>query len=159
MRDLLRLLLRSMGVKTVHEAENGAMALKLLKERAIDIAICDLLMAEVDGNAFTREVRQSAAGSQRYLPIIMVTGHSERKVIESARDAGVTEFLRKPITARSLYLRLVEVVERPRPFIQCATYFGPDRRRKKCDDPSVYGSRRAEDRGEASEIVFLAEDA
>jgi DNA-binding response OmpR family regulator len=60
----------------------------------------------------------------------MVTGHSERHYIEQARDAGVTEFLSKPITARALYLRIMEVIERPRQFVRAPTFAGPDRRRK-----------------------------
>ena len=47
-----------------------------------------------------------------------------------ARDAGVNEFLAKPVTARSLIHRINLVIEHPRPFIRCSTYFGPDRRRR-----------------------------
>ena len=46
-----------------------------------------------------------------------------------ARDAGVTEFLAKPISAKGLYQRILNVVANPRPFIKTKTYFGPDRRR------------------------------
>jgi hypothetical protein len=49
-------------------------------------------------------------------------------VIE-ARDAGVTEFLAKPVAAKSLYERILSVVLAPRPFIKTRDYFGPDRRR------------------------------
>jgi hypothetical protein len=47
----------------------------------------------------------------------------------TARDAGVTEFLAKPISAKALYQRILNVVASPRPFIRTKTYFGPDRRR------------------------------
>ncbi len=47
----------------------------------------------------------------------------------AARDAGVTEFLTKPISPKALYQRIVSVVTNPRPFIKTKTYFGPDRRR------------------------------
>jgi DNA-binding response OmpR family regulator len=59
----------------------------------------------------------------------MLTGHSEKRRVTAARDAGVTEFLAKPISAKGLYERIVNVVASPRPFIKTATYFGPDRRR------------------------------
>lgn len=64
-----------------------------------------------------------------YLPVIMITGHSERSRVIEARDAGVNEFVVKPLTARALLSRLDSVIMRPRPFIRCRTYFGPDRRR------------------------------
>ena len=78
----------------------------------------------------------------------MVTGHTERARVEAARDAGVTEFLAKPITTQNLLTRLIEVVERPRPFIRCEGYFGPDRRRHKTEDyaGSVAPARRRQRR-------------
>jgi two-component system, chemotaxis family, chemotaxis protein CheY len=63
------------------------------------------------------------------VPIIMLTGHSEKKRVTAARDAGVTEFLAKPISAKSLYERVLNIVVNPRPFIRAKGYFGPDRRR------------------------------
>jgi hypothetical protein len=43
---------------------------------------------------------------------------------------GVTEFLVKPISARNLYLRILETIDNARPFIRSQAYFGPDRRRR-----------------------------
>ena len=59
----------------------------------------------------------------------MLTGHSEKRRVTIARDAGVTEFLAKPISAKGLYQRILNVVVSPRPFIKTKSYFGPDRRR------------------------------
>jgi len=63
------------------------------------------------------------------VPIIMLTGHSEKRRVIEARDTGVTEFLAKPISAKALYQRVLNVVANPRPFIKTKTYFGPCRRR------------------------------
>jgi response regulator RpfG family c-di-GMP phosphodiesterase len=60
----------------------------------------------------------------------MVTGHAERPLLERARDAGVHEFLAKPVSASMLYARLQRVIENPPPFVRSDTYFGPDRRRR-----------------------------
>jgi len=79
------------------------------------------------------------------LPVIMVSGHTERARIVAARDAGVNEFIAKPITARNLFLRIAQVVERPRPFVRASSYFGPDRRRQN-DAFHVGPWRRQEDR-------------
>ena len=104
-----------------------------LREQKPDFVLTDLSMKPVDGIEFTRKVRLGRDSPNPYLPIIMVTGHTERARVEAARDAGVTEFLAKPITTQSLLTRLIEVVERPRPFIRCESYFGPDRRRHKME--------------------------
>ena len=56
--------------------------------------------------------------------------HGEKNVIK-ARNAGVTEFLAKPFSAKALYGRILNIVANPRPFIKSKHYFGPDRRRTK----------------------------
>jgi CheY-like chemotaxis protein len=144
MRTLLRSLLTALGVKHVYEASNGADAFVILRDKSPDMILTDLSMKPVDGIAFTREVRLSHDSPNAYVPIIMITGHTERLKVEAARDAGVTEFLAKPITAQGLFLRIVEIIERPRPYVRCAGYFGPDRRRRK-DETFTGPWRRHED--------------
>jgi two-component system, chemotaxis family, chemotaxis protein CheY len=85
-------------------------------------------------------IRQPGANANPYVPIIMLTGHSEKKRVMSARDAGITEFLAKPISAKALYQRILNVVANPRPFIKTKNYFGPDRRRNV--NPNYVGPER-----------------
>jgi len=93
-----------------------------------------------DGLELTQMIRQPGANSNPYVPIIMLTGHSEKKRVIAARDAGVTEFLAKPISAKGLYQRVLNVVANPRPFIRTKNYFGPDRRRNA--NPNYAGPER-----------------
>jgi CheY-like chemotaxis protein len=130
MRTLLRALLNSVGIREIVEANNGASALDVLRERKCDLILSDLAMKPMDGLEFSRKVRNGDRISNPFTPIIMITGHTEKHRVEAARDAGVTEFLAKPITAHSLFSRIAEIVERPRAFVRCDSYFGPDRRRK-----------------------------
>jgi CheY-like chemotaxis protein len=134
MRTLLRSLLNALGIATVYEAADGEVAFTLLRDKQPDLVLSDLSMKPMDGIAFAREVRNSKSSPNPYIPIIMVTGHTERHRIEAARDAGVTEVLAKPITAGNLFQRIGEIVDRPRPFVKCANYFGPDRRRHVTED-------------------------
>ncbi len=134
MRALLRALLNSVGIKDVAEAAHGDGALRLLNERKSDLVLSDLAMKPMDGLEFTRQVRNSELSTNPFVPIIMITGHTEKHRVEAARDAGVTEFLAKPITAANLYARIAEIVERPRAFVRCENYFGPDRRRRAGED-------------------------
>jgi two-component system, chemotaxis family, chemotaxis protein CheY len=130
MRSLLRSLLNSVGIRDVVEASSGGSALTLLLEKKCDLVLSDLAMKPMDGLEFTRYVRNDDHSPNPFVPIIMITGHTEKHRVEAARDAGVTEFLAKPITAHSLFSRLAEIVERPRAFVRTEAYFGPDRRRK-----------------------------
>lgn len=129
MRRILRTLLHSYGGREVYEAEDGASALEMFTHYVPDIVITDWVMPIFDGLELTQMIRQPGANANPYVPIIMLTGHSEKRRVVMARDAGVTEFLAKPISAKGLYQRILNVVANPRPFIKTATYFGPDRRR------------------------------
>ena len=128
MRRIVRTLLHSFGGREVYEAEDGATALETFNHHAPDIVICDWQMQILNGLELTHMIRQPGSGNP-YVPIIMLTGHSDKRRVMTARDAGVTEFLAKPISAKALYQRIVNVVVSPRPFIRTKTYFGPDRRR------------------------------
>ena len=130
MRALLRSLLMALGLKQVFEAADGEDAFVIMRERKPDLILTDLSMKPMDGIEFTREARLSHRSPNPYVPIIMITGHTERHRVEAARDAGVTEFLAKPITAQNLFLRIAEIIERPRAFVRAGDYFGPDRRRR-----------------------------
>jgi CheY-like chemotaxis protein len=134
MRSLLRTLLNTVGIREIMDANNGTTALTAMREKKFDLILTDLVMKPMDGLDFTRAVRTAESSANPFIPIIMITGHTEKQKVEAARDAGVTEFLAKPITATSLFGRLAEVVERPRAFVRCESYFGPDRRRKTLDN-------------------------
>ncbi|MGV8930196.1 MAG: response regulator [Brevundimonas sp.] len=129
MRAITSAVLQSAGVRQVREASDGGAALELLREHSVDLAIVDFNMFPLDGVEFTRLVRNSPDSANPYLPIIMMTGHSERSRVYEARDAGVTEFMVKPITAKAILDRIHAVIFRPRPFVKTDGYFGPDRRR------------------------------
>lgn len=129
MRRILRTLLHSFGAREVYEAEDGATALEMFSHSVPDILICDWAMPIFDGLELTQIIRQPEGIGNPYVPIIMLTGHSEKRRVMVARDAGVTEFLAKPISAKALYQRILSVVAHPRPFIRTKNYFGPDRRR------------------------------
>ena len=129
MRRILRTLLHSFGTREVYEAEDGASGLEAFMHHIPDIVIIDWVMPIFDGLELTQMIRQPGANANPYVAIIMLTGHSEKKRVIAARDAGVTEFLAKPISAKALYQRVLNIVVNPRPFIKTRGYFGPDRRR------------------------------
>ena len=70
----------------------------------------------------------------------MLTGHTSIERVRAARDAGVNEFLAKPVSAKAILTRLISVIEHPRPFVRTKVYFGPDRRRHR--DGGYHGPER-----------------
>ena len=127
---LIRDVLATFGAKNIEIARDGTEALSVMKQFHPDVAIVDWLMSPMDGIAFTLHVRRSQKSPNIFLPIIMMTGKSERRQVIEAREAGVNEYVIKPLTAKALMSRIQAVIERPRRFVRVGEYFGPDRRRQ-----------------------------
>lgn len=128
MRRIIRTLLHGFGTREVFEAEDGAAGLEAFATHLPDVVITDWSMPVFDGIELTKMIRQPDTSPNLFVPIIMVTGYAERTRVFEARDAGVSEMLVKPISAKGLYQRIAKVVLNPRPFIRTEHYFGPDRR-------------------------------
>lgn len=131
---------RSFGFASVTAVDNVEAALKHLATDRLDMAICDWEMSPLDGSEFVKRIRGNPEGPLRFLPIIMLTSHTDVSRIRTARDLGITEFLAKPLSAKTLLTRICSIVDTPRPFIETPTYFGPDRRRRQ--DPKYKGPER-----------------
>lgn len=139
-RSLLVACLNALGVRQVKIAEDGGDAIEFLKLQksdpmkagvlSIDIVISNWQMSPVDGLILLRWIRRHADSPNRFVPFIMLSGHSAPNKVAEARDAGVTEFVTKPFSVAMLAQKLQMVVERPRQFVHTSTYFGPDRRRR-----------------------------
>jgi len=133
MRQIMASILEGLGVRHLAQCSDGASALETLRKWPADIAIVDFHMAPVDGVEFVFLVRNAPDSADPYLPIIMLTSHAEKARVHEARDAGVTEFIVKPVTPRAVVDRLNAVIFKPRPFIKCEDYHGPCRRRRQDD--------------------------
>ncbi len=144
MRILLAEILRAIGISQIYEASDGAEGLQMMRSHPVDIVLTDLAMEPLDGIDFVRLLRNAADSPNQLVPVIMITGHFTMARIREARDAGVNEFLAKPITARGVIERLHQIIDHSRPFVRTEDYFGPDRRRR--NDPHYDGPmRRAAD--------------
>ena len=155
MRTLLAGILRAIGVSAVFDAGTVDIAYAELSLHPIDLAFVDWEMPPDSGLDFVIKVRTAEGSPNPYVPIIMLTGHADKAHVIAARDAGVHEFLAKPVSPRNVYGRLVSVLNSDRSFVRVDDYFGPDRRRR---DVLFSGESKragdaepaADDRGEAA---------
>jgi CheY-like chemotaxis protein len=131
MRMLIRSILLDLGFETVDMAGGIQEGLELYTANRPDIIIVDWRMDKSDGIEFTKQVRKSDGGHKSKIPIIIMTGFTNKERVFAARDAGVTEFLMKPFTIKSLASHLMHIIERPRDFVISPNFTGPDRRRRK----------------------------
>ena len=129
-RSLVRSILHRLGVRNFVLCADGATAFSELSASPADLLICDWEMPGLDGVELTRKLRTDPASPNPYIPILMMSGHADRARVLQARDAGVTEYLVKPISVALLAQRLRAVTEKPRPFVRANEFFGPDRRRR-----------------------------
>jgi len=131
MSAILRTILQGFGVRTIHECRDAETALNNMEAFNPDILLLDLVMDEMDGLELAHHIRNDDHSVNKYLPIIMVTAHSERSRVIQAINAGVNEYLAKPVRPIDLFERMVSLIERPRRFVRAPEYFGPDRRRRQ----------------------------
>ncbi len=78
----------------VTEAENGRIALKILQQKSFDLVFMDVQMPEMDGFEATRQLRAEG----RTLPVIAMTAHAMKGDRERCLDAGMDDYVTKPIT-------------------------------------------------------------
>ena len=114
-----------------------------------DIVLTDWVMPPHNGIDLARWVRTGAGSPDPFLPIIMMTAFSDLDRVAEARDAGVNEFLAKPMSPKNLMRRVQAVVEKPRSYIRNDGYFGPERRRREL--PYIGDDRRDDGMGHTRE--------
>lgn len=130
MRKLVVTILQAFGAVHIQEASSGEAAWDACREHGPDIIILDWMMEGMSGIEFTRMVRSHPASPNPFVPLIMLTGHTSLEHVQQARDAGVNEFIAKPVSAKTIMARMASVIEHPRPYVRTSVYFGPCRRRR-----------------------------
>lgn len=141
MGDLLAGMMKEMGVGEVLTFDSAQKALNHLNyvtknyshTTHIDLALIDWLMPGMNGVDLIRQIRNFEEEHIKFLPIVLLSAYTSKKVVEAARDSGANEALVKPISAEKLASRLVHIINHPRPFIKNDSFMGPDRRRKEED--------------------------
>ncbi len=86
----------------VIEAENGAVALSKYRESSPDIVLMDIHMPEMDGLEATKAIREMEKLSGKHVPIIALTAGALKEEMERCREAGMDDFLTKPIEVKKL---------------------------------------------------------
>ena len=156
LRSLLRQILGVLGARRISEATGGEAAWTKILTHPPDLLIVDWEMEGLDGLELVRKIRNDKDSPDRFLPVIMLTAYAEHPRITTARDAGVNEFVVKPISAKTLFSRLNSVIEHPRRYINTDDFFGPDRRRR--DIPVEDDRRKPIAADETNESIETGQD-
>jgi len=108
-RRTIALVLQPLDVD-LSTASDGALALDLLAHRAFDVVLMDVNMPGIDGNEATRRLRASG-GINADTPVIGFSAGTEPAQIAACREAGMTDWLAKPLEPRKLYDALQRAVQ------------------------------------------------
>ncbi|QDG53882.1 response regulator [Persicimonas caeni] len=106
-----RRLVESVLEKKGHQitfAENGREAVETFEPGAFDIVLMDVRMPELDGFEATRQIRANEQSSGTHTPIVAMTAHAMKGDRERCLQAGMDDYVAKPVKASSLY----DVLER-----------------------------------------------
>ena len=93
----------------VYIARNGKEAMKVIKEKELDLIISDVMMPEMDGLELTRTIKEDPNYS--HLPIILLTAKTQEQDVKEALQHGADEYLKKPFRLGDLKLRIDNIIE------------------------------------------------
>ena len=131
-RKLLTEVFNEFGVATVFSTPVLEIAFDIFMTNTVDVVICDWTQ-DLDGMAFLKRLRQDQESHNPFIPVIVCTANIEMGHVSTARDLGMTNYLRKPVSAKMIYLGICAVIEDHRPFIRTGSFFGPQRRHRRID--------------------------
>jgi signal transduction histidine kinase/CheY-like chemotaxis protein len=93
-------------------ANNGCECLKTLETEQFDVILMDIQMPEMDGLEAARAIRQAERSSGDHIPIIAMTAHALKSDQQRCLDAGMDEYITKPINARKVLETIAAVISR-----------------------------------------------
>jgi two-component system, chemotaxis family, chemotaxis protein CheY len=128
MRKLTRMMLTTIGAKSVYEAVDGLAALDVIRHANPDIMLLDWEMPLLSGPQVMHILRSPGVFARPGLPVIMLTDCALRSQVYAAMRLGVNEFLLKPTSPKALRDRLISILIKPRPMVQVGKYFVPEPR-------------------------------
>lgn len=110
MRKLIRELLKHFGYENIIEAEDGVLALRILKAQKIDFIISDWNMPNMTGIELLKAVRADA--DLKKTPFLMVTAEAFQDNIAQAVEVGVSDYIAKPFSAAILKDKITKLLAR-----------------------------------------------
>lgn len=106
MRHIYQSIILSFGVKRLRLFSGGQDALNEMVNDPPNLLITDWRMKPMDGYELLKTIRRSDMMPLSLLPVIMVTGYASRHFVQKCFDAGVQQFLVKPVSPNTIFERI-----------------------------------------------------
>lgn len=103
-------------------------ALEVVQTEEVNLMVVSDSLGDGEGYDFVRQLRRFNSDLNAFTPVIIVSGHTKRKLVAQARDCGANFVIAKPVSPQTLMERIMWVAREARPFVDTGKYLGPDRR-------------------------------
>ena len=110
MRCIVRGLLKQMGWENVKEAEDGAVALRMLKTQKFDFIVSDIEMPNLDGFELLKACK--ADDALKHIPVLLVTAEARKEDIVLAAQIGAAGYIVKPFTKATLEEKVQKILQK-----------------------------------------------
>jgi len=104
MRKMISNYLKKIGIENILEAEDGLIALKMLKSNKINTVLLDLIMPNMDGIQLLKSIRNNDV--LKDLPVIIISSDTSKKTKEKINALGVSDYINKPFTEEEIIAKL-----------------------------------------------------
>lgn len=133
-RMLLSEVLRAAGYFLIHTARDGNELLEKSVEYRPRVVFTGSRIPGISGLEYTRMIRAGYADLSRQTSIIVMTDTPTKDFLKAAQESGADEMLARPFSSQAVLVRLKAVLDRPREFVDSASYVGPCRRRRMIEE-------------------------
>ena len=110
MRRIVRGLLKEMGCHSADEAEDGTVALGMLRAGRYDFVVSDINMPNMNGFELLKAIKGD--DSLKHLPVLMVTAEARKEDIVLAAQSGAAGYIVKPFTKATLEEKVTKIVQK-----------------------------------------------
>ncbi len=110
MRRIVRGLLKEIGYNNAEEAEDGAVALNMLRNNKFDFVVSDINMPNMNGFELLSHIKKD--DTLKHLPVLMVTAEARKEDIVRAAQDGAAGYVVKPFTKATLEEKVQKIMQK-----------------------------------------------
>ena len=110
MRRIVRGLLKESGYVNADEAEDGVVALNMLKSNKFDFVVSDINMPNMNGFELLKAIK--ADDTLKHIPVLMVTAEARKEDIVLAAQTGAAGYIVKPFTKATLEEKVQKILQK-----------------------------------------------
>ena len=110
MRRIVRGLLKEIGYNNAEEAEDGAVALNMLRNAKFDFVVSDINMPNMNGFELLASIKKDDA--LKHIPVLMVTAEARKEDIVRAAQDGAAGYIVKPFTKATLEEKVQKIMQK-----------------------------------------------